>query len=324
MNLDTAPPDRASTDPGLTRAEGLWFQDCGLIIQAEHTLFRISRDFLAFSSPVFRDMFLLPPPKDADMMDGCPFVLLPDSAADVTAFLKALLHYGFFEAPPAPTPLPLVMSILRLSHKYEVDSLRKRALAHISASQPTTLGGWDALTADLGYRRSHPDEGYLLRMIVLARQLSLTWILPVAFYQVCKFVTVEKILTGPMDIADKAACINACRVFGARGVSRILDVFWMSGELTGCINPRRCKDSTLEARRDYQRWWETESEESMVMPLDFWERNDWGSLPVCDACLTRMKAAMLAAKRVLWYELPLAFGLPDWNELEKMKGDAFK
>ncbi|KAJ6502690.1 hypothetical protein C8R47DRAFT_1193037 [Mycena vitilis] len=200
-------------------------------------------------------MFLLPPPRDTDMMDGCPFVLLPDSAENVTAFLKALLHYG------------------RLQH---------RPLCHLSS---------------------------LLRMIVLARQLSLTWILPVAFYQACKFVTVEKILTGPMDIADKAACMNACR---------------MSEEPTGCVNPRRCKDSTPEARRDYQRWWEIESEESMVMPLDLWERDDSGTLVVCDDCLTTMKAVMLATERLVWYELPPVFGLPDWDELVKARWDALQ
>jgi hypothetical protein len=81
------------SQPGLTRADGLWFQDCGLIIQAETTLFRVSRDFLAMRSPVFRDMLSMPTPKDADMMEGCPFVCLPDSAEDITYFLKALLYY---------------------------------------------------------------------------------------------------------------------------------------------------------------------------------------------------------------------------------------
>lgn len=86
-------PERTANESGLTRADGLWFEDCGLIIQAEKTLFRVSRDYLAAQSPIFRDMFLLPPPKDADMMDGCPFVLLPDSAEDVTIFLKAMMFY---------------------------------------------------------------------------------------------------------------------------------------------------------------------------------------------------------------------------------------
>lgn len=96
MDIDTpaAPASHpTATSGGLTRAEGLWFEDCGLIIQAESTIFRVSRDFLAVHSPVFRDMLSLPTPKDADMMDGCPFVNLRDSAEDIAVFLKALVYY---------------------------------------------------------------------------------------------------------------------------------------------------------------------------------------------------------------------------------------
>ncbi|KAJ7132735.1 hypothetical protein C8R46DRAFT_818567, partial [Mycena filopes] len=127
----------------LTRAEGLWFEDCGLIIQAETTLFRVSRDFLAMRSPVFGDMLALPTPKDAELMEGCPFVRLPDSAEDVTYFLKALIYSEFFEPYPAKTIFPIIAGVLRMSHKYQVDVLRKRALVHLSSLYPTTLPGWD-------------------------------------------------------------------------------------------------------------------------------------------------------------------------------------
>jgi hypothetical protein len=90
--MDVSAAENSSGDSVLMRAEGLWFEDCGLIIQAERTLFRVSRDFLAVRSPVFRDMLSLPTPQSADMMDGCPFVCLPDSAQDVAHFLKALIY----------------------------------------------------------------------------------------------------------------------------------------------------------------------------------------------------------------------------------------
>ncbi|KAJ7602681.1 hypothetical protein B0H17DRAFT_1122261 [Mycena rosella] len=76
----------------LVRAEGLWFEDCGLIIQAENVLFRVSRDFLAARSSIFEDMLSLPTPRDAERMNGCPFVRLPDSAENFAAFLKALVY----------------------------------------------------------------------------------------------------------------------------------------------------------------------------------------------------------------------------------------
>ncbi|KAJ7753185.1 hypothetical protein B0H16DRAFT_1544754 [Mycena metata] len=88
MGIETS----SAATANLTHAEGLWFEDCGLIIQAETTLFRISRDFLAMRSPVFADMLSMPTPKDAEMIEGCPFVRLPDAAQDITYFLKALIY----------------------------------------------------------------------------------------------------------------------------------------------------------------------------------------------------------------------------------------
>ncbi|KAK7002245.1 BTB domain-containing protein, partial [Favolaschia claudopus] len=122
----------------LIRAEGLWFEDCGLVIRAENTLFRISRDFLALQSPVFRDMLSLPPPKSTDLIDGCPLVVLPDRAED------ALIYYDFFVPHPGHASLTVVVSVLRMSDKYQVDALRKRALLHLSSVFPTTLLHYDA------------------------------------------------------------------------------------------------------------------------------------------------------------------------------------
>jgi hypothetical protein len=45
---------------------------------------------LAARSSTFKDLFALPQPANYEMVDGCPFVRLTDSAEDVTAFLKAI------------------------------------------------------------------------------------------------------------------------------------------------------------------------------------------------------------------------------------------
>ncbi|KAJ7645219.1 hypothetical protein DFH06DRAFT_595859 [Mycena polygramma] len=122
---------------GLKRAEGLWFKDCGLIIQAESTLFRISRDFLALRFPIFRDVCAVPAPAAVEMMEGCPFVRLPDTAHDFDCFLRALVYSESFEPYPAKTTFPVLAGVLRMSHKYEVEPLRQRALTHFSSRYPT-------------------------------------------------------------------------------------------------------------------------------------------------------------------------------------------
>lgn len=77
-------------DNQLKRVPELWFSDCGLVIQAENSLFRVSGSMLAVRSSFFRDMLAFPQPANPDLVEGCPVVRLPDSAEDVTGFLTAL------------------------------------------------------------------------------------------------------------------------------------------------------------------------------------------------------------------------------------------
>jgi hypothetical protein len=76
-----------------TRVHGLWFEDGGLIIKAESTIFRISKCLLAARSTFFSDMIILPPLPESDMelIDGIPVVTLPDPAKDVEVFLRAIV-----------------------------------------------------------------------------------------------------------------------------------------------------------------------------------------------------------------------------------------
>ncbi|KAJ7456059.1 hypothetical protein FB451DRAFT_1407396 [Mycena latifolia] len=146
-------------------------------------LLRVSRYFLAARSPVFKHMLALPTSKDADMMDGCPFLRLPDNAEDITVFLKALLYYEFFEPFPAPRTYAIIAGVLRMSHEYEVDALRKRALIHLSSIHPTGLAEWD-LIVDESWLHDTNDNGVFLNIIPVARQTFAHWILLIAFYAI--------------------------------------------------------------------------------------------------------------------------------------------
>ncbi|KAJ7635659.1 hypothetical protein DFH06DRAFT_660938 [Mycena polygramma] len=321
MEVDT-PAARTNSNPddgfnaALTRAEGLWFEDCGLIIQAEKTLFRISRDYLASQSPVFKDMLTLPSPKEADRMDGCPFVFLPDSAEDVTVFLKALMFYDFFEPYPAPTTLPILFGTLRMSHKYEVDPLRKRALTHISSLHPMTLRGYETFETPWWYFCSTSETW--LAICLLARQLHIDWILPVAFFRVSQFARTDAILSSSLELCDKISCIDAALVFEKHSVPALLDFLWTPLIIDDCEFPDRCTKARLLSRRlaDKRR------EDRQL--LEVWCQPDWQSLDVCKVCLLAMALMHLHAKQSFWEGLPALFGLPDWGELALMKAEAFK
>jgi hypothetical protein len=89
----------------------LWFSDGSVVLRAEDTVFRVHMSQLSRRSLFFRDLFSLPQPgpdpsvADVDMsdaswvgcdgtFDGCPLLLLHDSAEDLANLLNALYDGG--------------------------------------------------------------------------------------------------------------------------------------------------------------------------------------------------------------------------------------
>ncbi|KAJ7018705.1 hypothetical protein C8F04DRAFT_1150423 [Mycena alexandri] len=323
MDIDPTPntATRDSQDKrlNLTRSQGLW---------RKKTIFRVSRDMLAIQSPVFRDMLSLPAPKDIDTVDDCPFVLLPDPAKDVASFLRALFYYDFFEPSPAPTTFEILAGVLRMSHKYEVDGLRKRALTHLSSAHSTEFGddgstlhhdlpSWRTALAD-----GTNDENMLI--VELARQVGADWILPTAFYRMCEHSYEETIITRTaLSTGDKVRCFQGLRFLETTGAASVLQ-FLCNHEVAMCPQPYEClvartiKHQSVSERRDYSR--ETET----TMPFELWGEGDWDDLEVCDPCLSQMQKVHREARKRLWDQLPGIFGLPDWSELEKIKAEVLK
>ncbi|KAJ7715501.1 hypothetical protein B0H14DRAFT_3013857, partial [Mycena olivaceomarginata] len=331
MDLHTAAPILPPADEkGLTRAEGLWFADGGLIIRAETTLFRLSRDFLAARSPVFADMVSLPTPKNVEMMNGCPFVFLTDSAKDLATFLKALIYSDFFESFPAPTTFSDIASVLRMSHKYEVDYLRKRALIHLSAVCPTTLLEWERFDSTTCSWFPDTDVEYL-DLILLARQTSANWILPTAFYRLCQHVDEDSIINGAnlleLTSSDKVACMRAIRTLETTCTTRVLEFLSTPLHIKGChsVMPLRCAYSRIKTRFAAESWRQYEAAKVPFLPLELWSISDWDRAAladVCRNCMSFVKEAHKEAKQDVWDRLPALFGLCDWRSLEKLKTEA--
>lgn len=127
-----------------TRHPELWFSDGSVVLKAEKVIFRVHMSILSRHSVFFRDMFSLPQPpsQNDDTMDGCPLISLQDSPDDLASLLIAL-YDGTTFGDNGREDFKVVSGILRLSTKYMVDSLRTKALAHLTEAWPPTLRGWD-------------------------------------------------------------------------------------------------------------------------------------------------------------------------------------
>ncbi|KAJ7656767.1 hypothetical protein DFH06DRAFT_991310, partial [Mycena polygramma] len=272
--------------------------------------------FLAKESPIFHDMLQIPQPTDGEALDGCPVVSLPDNGRDMEFFLKALFDHQFFLPIPHPTTFDAVASILRLGRKYEVESLYKRALAHLASGFPLVKSDYPPSSL------SWDPTGQYLRALLLAREMGIVWFLPIAFYRVCALYSIDDILNGvhidvvraELDPADKLVCLEQYVLLRGSASTEILDFLWDAAQIANCHDPR-CTPVRIALRRQVEGW------RSVHLPLTLWNDKYWDGhkVNVCDTCRTAMKAAHQTASDKFWDGLPQRFGVVGCDELRKMK-----
>lgn len=215
-----------------------------------------------------------------------------------------------------------------MSHKYDVGTLRKRALGHLSRFHPTTLREWEKLDGQSApwLDELMEDNGSILQIAILARKLSIDWILPIAFYRICERTHASPLLNGICGIrlnrSDRVRCVTVCRHLEMSAVTKILDFLWTPLEIDSCLSPEFCTLSRLKVRRQVEDWRIRDLEDAPRFPLDIWEEIDWDELDACGVCMSAMKSTHGEAKQAFWDGLPALFGLPSWEELEKIKAEA--
>ncbi|KAH0836409.1 hypothetical protein J3R83DRAFT_8010 [Lanmaoa asiatica] len=190
---------RRSCEDLLVRHPDLWFSDGSIVLRAENTLFRVHKSLLARHSGFFHDLFALPQPEaDAkssskhfsEDIEGCQVLRLHDAPEDVANILTALVDGPNF-GNNDPADFQVVSGVLRLATKYVVDSLRSKALDHLSVAWPATLKGWDAREdTSRSFELQAGSEGIYpspIAIINLAREVNAPSLLPSAFYDLSRY-----------------------------------------------------------------------------------------------------------------------------------------
>ncbi|KAJ7671243.1 hypothetical protein DFH06DRAFT_1320034 [Mycena polygramma] len=255
-----------------------------------------------------------------DLVDGCPLVRLTDSETEVEVFLKALFDPEFFIPFPSQTEWTTIVGCLRLSHKYGVDYLRRRALIHLSSGFDTTLSCWDAqlmYNGDTNYPPV-PKTSWTLPtrvaedivIIRLAREVEAPWILPDAFYCLAAQSTViganvyesdiYKGMAANLSLQDHQVFLNGLRTQTQAGSFDILRFLSYPLDIAGCVTSHRCHRDRLSAIENIR-------DSILVNPSN--PLNIWG----------RLGLARQSTRQTFWDKLPEIYGLPSWEELEEMK-----
>ncbi|KAJ7127282.1 hypothetical protein C8R43DRAFT_700116 [Mycena crocata] len=314
------------------RVQELWFDDGNLVIQAENSQFRVFRGILAARSSVFQDMLSFPQPSDAELVVGCPLVRLPDSLWEVTVFLKAIFLPGFFRSFPAETDFDTVIGCLRLSHKYGVDYLRRRALIHLSSGHRSTLSDWDEIDheageGDLSFKiPSWPwpmDSASRIYIVQLAREIDAPWLLPIAFYRVSVGFAMGTLgkevfhgtpyngVPASLSAQDQDSFVKGHNI-QIQCTGDILRFLSHPPHIDCCTSSRQCLEDRLRVIDDFQ--------EIVRDQLDVWEEDDWDRFEeLCDTCRQTLRKTHTAARQAFWDKLPEIYDLPPWEELEEKR-----
>ncbi|KAJ7184651.1 hypothetical protein C8R46DRAFT_883383 [Mycena filopes] len=316
MDIDTTP----------TRVEELWFFDSGLVVQAEQSLYRVSGGVLAARSPIFKDMLSLTQPPDAETIEGCPVVRLPDSAADVTCFFRAIFDSSFFEPHPNKVHLEDVISILHLSNKYAVEYLLRRALVHLSSNYPTTLSEWRKRRTSISEVADDDFVSSIVASIQIAREVNALWVLPVVFYDAAS--NDEAILDQTLECAtyggrpaklsddDKMLFLKSSMQICRQGT--VITRFLHSPSIIpGCQGGARCTFERLHVLSNSLS--DNDDDPLNLIPFSRFTSVLGGC---CQICHSFSKDAWKEAREEFFSKLPGFCGLPPWEGLEKMKADA--
>ncbi|KAJ7729771.1 hypothetical protein B0H16DRAFT_1586302, partial [Mycena metata] len=285
------------------RVEELWFEDGNILLQAGDSQYRVYRGVLAARSPVFRDMLAFPQPPDSEVVDGCPLVRLPDCDKEVTFLLKALFDPEFLRPFPSRTTFEIVTGCLRLSHKYEVASLRRLCLVHLSSGYDTELSRFDVASFQLDFDHDLPawqikswywpgDSGSEIYVIQLYREVEATWLLPNAFYNLSYAAkglgrdifhgTSFNGIPCNLSVEDQESFMKGHTIQSHSAITDTLESLADPLNIQGCKSPTEC---ALERFKAIGKVRESVRDVSSD-PLDVWESEDWDLLDdVCDVCL---------------------------------------
>ncbi|KAJ7151831.1 hypothetical protein C8R43DRAFT_1004470 [Mycena crocata] len=302
-----------------TQVEDLWFSADVIVVQAGSKIFQVSSAILAARSTVFRDMIGFPQPDEGgtDNLNGTPLVFLHDSPEHVEVFLRAIFDSSFFMPPPTQIELSVVLAILRLSHKYDIPYLHRRALAHLTASgwcpSSSTDTSGDHIIADL----LSPQPS--LDVILAATEVGATWLLPWAYYATATYTMPELLAlrTGAMEHhVQKALLAQTALTRGTIAVNRFL-----MAENDGCATPAVCRGvrtrtltevfDNVQKANDLDPFGEWNSPKSNLETLKAWG--------MCESCFEQADVQHQEAISTFWDSLPNIFALPPWDELHAMQ-----
>ena len=320
------------------RDDEFWFEDGTVILVAQDVQFRVYKGILAYHSPIFSDMFSLPPPPHASY----PVVELFDSASDwrhvldlltmskgilrgyVTVFCARseclflrLMWTRALDIKAQPS-FEEIAAYVRLGDKYQIAAVYEKAMMYLKRFYPTSLTDWKALPAAVppGF-----DARHAIGVVNLARQMGELSILPAALLACCRLE--EGLVPGftysdgrmeTLSRDDLALCIRGIQLLSHFSVTNVFEALAVSqtkslAECSYAQGPRRCSHRAFAIAYDHLVETAAADMANPFATIDISKTQKNHAKKICTACGTDLVARLSATQEVIWNYLPLIFGL---------------
>ncbi|KAI0087553.1 hypothetical protein BDY19DRAFT_994869 [Irpex rosettiformis] len=324
----------------LIHDQELWFTDGSIVLLAEKTLFRVYAGILSRASPIFRDMFAIGQVHNAEeTYEGCPLVVMAgDNANDMRAFLEALHDPRSFQMnSPKPTDIPHIVSVLRVSTKYDAIHLRRRAIEALQTWYGDSLSAYQqGLEVLRSWSNTSPpvpspiisrkDFFYNILVANVAIEASATVPLPAALLLCCVSAQDFRVpydgVTNSDGILYELVPEAKRSIFIGRPV--LENIALVRKSIRNFKSTQDCKSPGICG--DFCRMVASKHETRGSLFLDpffpFFRLNRKViSGQSCEACRSGWEASNKRETEILWRDLPLIFDLPPWDVLQSASNE---
>jgi len=301
----------------VVRSSKFWFQDGNVVLQAEHTQFRLHRSVLSMHCPIFRDMFACSLPENGPTVDGCPLVHLSETLEDVKNFVKILYKPIKTYSRSYRVSVSLLRTMLHFGRKYDMSRLQDEAIYCLTLEFPLSLGAWscqnfgsviDEIDSD-----DEPPTTSLFEILHLAHEHSITSILPALYLRICLTHNAEEITQGFQCVAKKWPLDNRLLTNCLLGRERLhrsvssQTLAWLydnnAMSTSDCRNQCQKKRSMLITKL-----WNNDIQFSLKYAVQPWERLNF-SEDLCSSCSKAAKVTYNKGRSTNWGQLETYFGL---------------
>ncbi|KLO07732.1 hypothetical protein SCHPADRAFT_909207 [Schizopora paradoxa] len=311
----------------LKQHEKLWFEDGNIVLATDVHLYSVHRGVLAKHSTVFKDMLDLPNvgntlrPEvgsiaNGDSWEGKPLVrMVGDSDEDVYHILTALYELRFYSE-HQPTTLPIILSLLRMSSKYNFSEIHNAITNQIESVYPNDL---DSMK-ERDYRDLFEDydniaDDYEFQLLAAVLQSDLRTVLPTLYFE-CATSQLDTILKSTESLHFEKQHVDKL----LRGHERMVEYSYEYG-IKQFVPQRTCTTQCSKSRGQLLANYIVDCpyKDPLQELLQESDANDDADLreAICKNCSKVISENLEAFRLEIWNSIPGLFGLGTWEDAKR-------